>query len=70
MATIKSNKQLFEKIKNFSYSDLEKDVIVLGDLIELKLNDDSIDVYKYKNLDNVDIEEYDFDSDYITTVYY
>lgn len=70
MATIKSKKQLFEKIKNFSYSDLEKDVIVLGDLIELKLNDGSIDVYKYKNLDNIDIEEYDFDNDYITTVYY
>lgn len=70
MATIKSKKQLFEKIKNFSYNDLERDVIVLGDLIELKFNDDSIDVYKYKNLDNIDIEEYDFDNDYITTVYY
>lgn len=72
MATIKSKKQLFEKIKNFSYNDLERDVIVLGDLIELKFNEDNscIDIYKYKNLDNVDIEEYDFDSDYITTVYY
>lgn len=72
MATVKSKKQLFEKIKNFSYNDLEKDVIVLGNLIELKFNeyDSCIDVYKYKNLDDVDIEEYDFDSDYITTVYY
>jgi hypothetical protein len=70
MATVKSKKELFEKIKNFSYNDLEKEVIVLGDLIEIRLNDDCLDIYKYKNLDNVDIEEYDFDSDYLTTIYY
>lgn len=72
MATVKSKKQLFEKIKNNSYNDLERDVIILGDLIELKFNYDNscIDIYKYTNLDNIDIDDYNFDDDYITTVYY
>ena len=59
--------QLYERIKNNSYSDCER--IVLGELIELKFNEDCIDVYKYTDLDNVD-DDYDFDSDYITTIYY
>lgn len=59
--------QLFDRIKNNSYSDCER--IVLGELIELKLNEDCVSVYKYADLDNVD-DDYDFDSDYITTIYY
>lgn len=59
--------QLCDKIKNDSYSDCER--IVLGKLIELKLNEDCIDVYKYTDFNKVD-DDYDFDSDYITTIYY
>lgn len=64
------NKQeLFQKIKNFSRNDNGR--IVIGDLIELHISEDgeNLDIYKYTNLDNVDIEEYNFDDDYITSIY-
>lgn len=63
--------KLFELIKKDSYNDIEKGVIVLGNTLELKFNDDNscIDVYKHKNLSEVDIEEYDFEADYLTTIY-
>ena len=61
--------EIFAKIKNFSRNDNGR--IILGDIIELHISDngDYLDVYKYANLDNVDIEEYDFDADYITSIY-
>lgn len=62
-----NKEDLFRLIKANSYSDCER--VVLGNLIELKLNKDCIDVYKYTDVDNVD-EDYDWDKDYITTVYY
>ena len=63
------NKQeVLRKIKNFSRNDNGR--IILGDLIELRISEDgeNLDIYKYTNLDNVNIEEYDFDGDYITSI--
>lgn len=61
-----NKEQIYKMIKNNSYSDCQR--IVLGNLIELKINEDCIDVYKYAELNTVD-EEYNFDDDYITTIY-
>lgn len=59
--------EIYKAVKENSYSDCER--IVLGNIIELKINDEGIiDVYKYADLDNVD-EDYDFDGDYLTTIY-
>ena len=59
---------LLEQIKNNSYQDGDR--LVLGNFIELKVNDekDCIDVYKYVDFDSIeDIDDYDFDSDYLTS---
>lgn len=60
-------KTVHKLIKTNSYSDCER--IVLGGLIELKINNDCIDVYKYVNLNNIK-DDYDFDQDYLTTIYF
>lgn len=60
--------KLLEQIKNNSYQDGDR--LILGNFIELKVNDDKtcIDVYKYVDFDSIeDIGEYDFDSDYLTS---
>ena len=64
-----NKEELFRKIKNFSRNDNGR--IILGDILELRISENGhyLDVYKYTNLDNVDIEEYDFDGDYITSIY-
>ena len=64
-----NKKELFRKVKNFSRNDNGR--IILGDTLEIRIseNGDYLDVYKYTNLDNVDIEEYDFDEDFITSIY-
>jgi hypothetical protein len=64
-----NKEELFRKIKNFSRNDNGR--IILGDILELRISEDgeNLDVYKYTNLDNVNIEEYDFDGDYITSIY-
>ena len=58
--------KLLEQIKNNSYQDGDR--LVLGNFIELKVNDekDCIDVYKYVDFDKVN-DDYDFDSDYLTS---
>ena len=63
-----NKEEIIKKIKNFSRNDNGR--IILGDLIELHISDDgeNLDIYKYTNLDNVDIEKYDFDGDYITSI--
>ena len=63
-----NKEELIEKIKNFSRNDNGR--IILGDLIELHISDDgeNIDIYKYADLDKVDIEGYDFDGDYIISI--
>ena len=63
------NKQeVLRKIKNFSRNDNGR--IILGDLIELHISEDgeNLDIYKYTNLGNINIEEYDFDGDYIISI--
>ena len=60
-------KTLYELIQANSHSDCER--IILGGLIELKINDDCIDVYKYADLNSVK-DDYDFDQDYLTTIYF
>lgn len=64
-----NKEELFRKIKNFSRNDNGR--IILGDILELRISENGhyLDVYKYTNLDNVNIEEYDFDGDYITSIY-
>lgn len=60
--------KLLEQIKNNSYQNGDR--LVLGNFIELKVNDekDCIDVYKYVDFDSIeDIDDYDFDSDYLTS---
>lgn len=60
--------EIIQTIKNNSRN--EGDRIILGDLIELHISEDgkNLDVYKYADLSDVDIEDYDFDADYITTI--
>lgn len=64
-----NKEELFRKIKNFSRNDNGR--IILGDILEIRISENGhyLDVYKYTNLDNVDIEEYDFDGDFITSIY-
>ena len=64
-----NKEELFRKVKNFSRNDNGR--IILGDILEIRIseNGDYLDVYKYTNLDNVNIEEYDFDGDFITSIY-
>jgi hypothetical protein len=64
-----NKEELFRKIKNFSRNDNGR--IILGDILELRISEDgeNLDVYKCTHLDNVNIEEYDFDKDYITSIY-
>ena len=64
-----NKEELFRKIKNFSRNDNGR--IILGDTLEIRISENGhyLDVYKYTNLDNVDIEEYDFDGDFITSIY-
>ena len=58
--------KLLEQIKNNSYQDGDR--LVLGNFIELKVNDDKtcIDVHKYVDFNKVG-DDYDFDSDYLTS---
>ena len=64
-----NKEELFRKVKNFSRNDNGR--IILGDILEIRISENGhyLDVYKYTNLDNVDIEEYDFDGDFITSIY-
>ena len=58
--------KLLEQIKNNSYQDGDR--LILGNFIELKVNDDKtcIDIYKYVDFDKIS-DDYDFDSDYLTS---
>ena len=64
-----NKEELFRKVKNFSRNDNGR--IILGDILEIRISENGhyLDVYKYTNLDNIDIEEYDFDGDFITSIY-
>lgn len=61
--------QLFRAIEKKSYSTGE--VVVIGELFELKFDDDgmAVSIYKYKPQEEMD-DDYDFDSDFITTIYF
>lgn len=64
---------IYKEIKNNSFSDGE--VIVLGGILELKSFCDNergsgVDVYKYVPQEEREKDDgYDYDSDYITTIY-
>ena len=66
-----NNTDLFNLIKAQSRN--EDGRIILGNLIELKVNDtkDFLDVYKYVDFESEDFneDEHDFDEDYITSIY-
>lgn len=72
------SKEMLEKVyeqikKNSGYDDEGADVIVLGGIIELKIfdneNGSGIDVYKHTPQKDM-TDDYDFDDDYLTTVYF
>jgi hypothetical protein len=75
--TVAELNKVVEAIKH--NSSFDGDIINLGNLLELKpvysqLDKDTkvlegIDVYRYADRELMEDEDYDFDSDYITTVY-
>lgn len=72
MITKEIKEKIYDVIKKNSFSDGV--VVVLGGIIELKSFDDErgfgIDVYKYVPQEEMEKDDdYDFDSDYITTIY-
>jgi hypothetical protein len=58
---------LFKLVKNHSYVN-KNGLLVLGNTLELIFHEDTIDIYKHVDLDNIP-NDYNFDDDYITTVY-
>lgn len=75
--TVAELNKVVEAIKN--NSSFDGDIINLGNLLELKpaysfIDKDTkvlegIDVYRYADRELMEDDDYDFDSDYITTVY-
>jgi hypothetical protein len=66
--------ELFKLIKESSHYNSETGVISIGNLIEVNLhttdNENCIDIYKYQNPEVMEQDEdYDFDADYLTTIY-
>ena len=64
--------KLLADIKNKSY--IKEDVIYLGNFIEVKPIYDGdklagIVIYKYTSPEDMEDDDYDFDGDYITTIY-
>lgn len=74
-----NKKQLYEAIRKHSCkcgevipmsNDCQRGTIVtIGNLLELKIYKDYIDIYKYVDYDKVS-DNHNWDSDYITTIYY
>lgn len=64
-----TKEELFEMIKNNSHV-IDECVISLGDLIEIKINKDSIDIYKFATEEEMSADDYDFDNDYLTTIHF
>jgi len=64
-----TKEELFEIIKNNSHV-IDECVISLGDLIEIKINTDSLDIYKFATEEEMSADDYDFDSDYLTTIHF
>ena len=68
-----NKEELFELIKKNSHYNQETGVISIGNLIEINLhttdNNNCIDIYKYQEPEVMEDEDYDFDADYITTIY-
>ena len=57
-------------------SSTDGDVVYLGNILELKLVKDeetgnitTIDIYKYASQEEMEEDDYDFDGDYITSIY-
>ena len=66
--------KIYEDIKNKSgYKDDSCKCIVLGNIIELKIFNNEkgsgIDIYKYVSQEDMK-DDHDFDSDYLTTIYF
>lgn len=61
---------IYEKIKNHSRIN-ENGEIILGNIVELHFSEDgnNLDIYRYVPQEVMEADDdYDFDSDYITTV--
>jgi hypothetical protein len=58
--------QLYSCVKNSRTHQTHR--INLGNILELIITDDCVDIYKYIDPNSID-DDYDFDSDYITTIY-
>lgn len=65
--------ELYKIIKNESHYDKETGVVSIGNLIEIKLHEDEncMDIYKYQSQEVMEEDEdYDFDEDYLTSVFF
>ena len=64
--------ELYRIIKNNSYFNKELGIINIGNLIEIKLHDDEncMDIYKYQTQEAMEEEDYDFDNDYLTSIFF
>ena len=64
--------ELYRIIKNNSYFNEELGIISIGNLIEIKLheNENCMDIYKYQTQEAMEEEDYDFDNDYLTSIYF
>ena len=59
-----------KNIKDFSHT-VDCETIEIGTLLSLHINHekDCIDIYKWASAEDMEADDYDFDSDYITTIY-
>lgn len=58
--------KIYNKIKNSKPH--QGNTVNLGDILELVVTEECVDIYKYVDPYTVD-DDYDFDSDYLTTIY-
>ena len=66
--TEQEKERIYENIKNCSHG-VDSEVIELGTILSLRITDDCIDIYKWASAEDMEADDYDFDSDYITTIY-
>ena len=66
--TEEEKERIYKNVKNFSHA-VDSEVIELGTVLSLRITDETIDVYKWASAEDMEADDYDFDSDYITTIY-
>ena len=66
--TEEEKERIYENIKNCSHA-VDNEVVEIGTILSLRITDDCIDIYKWASAEDMEADDYDFDSDYITTIY-